>query len=201
MTHLTDMELRAWREGRLEGRDRVIAHLAECDRCGGLLAEMLRTAPPAAGAAPQTLDVETFREAGRNAGVWQAGPRRSWWRHAPALAAAAAIVLAVVYFVPFDRSPSVTRGGESAVRLLRPSDTVTRAGLKFVWEGPDGVYRLRVFDLDSPDTPVIARDDAKSGYEPADDERAKLRTGVTYRWFVERPEAGASSPAGRFTIR
>lgn len=197
--HLTDLELRAWREGRQDGRDRIVAHLAACDRCGGRLAELLRTAP--AGAAPSAFDAEEFRAAGRAAGTFRAGPRRSVWRYAPAAAAAAAVIIAAVYLGPLRRETSAVRGGETAVRLVQPSGSIAPSELRFAWEGPPGSYRLRVFDLASSDQPVIARDDAVSGYRPSAEELRRLRAGISYRWFVERPESDAVSPAGRFTLR
>lgn len=197
--HLTDLELRAWHDGRDEARDRVVAHLAECDRCGGRLAELLRTAP--VDAAPSAFDAEEFRAAGRAAGTFRAGPRRSLRRSVPAAAAAAAVIVAAVYLGSLRRETPQVRGGSGAVVLVQPSGTIAPSALRFAWEGPSGSYRLRVFDLASPDQPVIARDDAVSGYRPSAEELRRLRPGVSYRWFVERPESDAVSPAGRFTLR
>lgn len=198
--HLSTDDLRLWRDGQGSDRDRIVAHLATCDDCGARLAELLRTAP--ACAAPTAFDVGSFRRAGSRAGAKSDRGPRAVWTYAPALAAAAALLLAVLYVALPDRPGGpVFRGDGAEIRLVRPAGTVARADLVFEWTGPDGAYTLRVVDLDAPGAPVLARDDVRTGYTPTSDERAQFRPGVTYRWFVEQPEAGVASPSGRFTVR
>lgn len=197
MTHLSDHELQRWREGHTADRDRIVAHVAACDACGGRLAELVRTAPASGPAS--TFDPASFRDAGLQTGQWRAGARRGPWRYIPVAAAAAAVIVAVVYFGPARRD-AVTRGGADAVRLVQPSGTVDATTLTFTWAGPEGPYGLRVFDPGNITEPVIARDAATTGYQPSPEERARLRAGVSYRWFVES-ESGQTSAAGRFTVR
>ena len=58
MSHLSEDELRRWRDSPSEAdRARVVDHLAACDSCGGVLAELVRSRPLEAAAevtAPQT---------------------------------------------------------------------------------------------------------------------------------------------------
>ena len=198
--HLTLEQMQRWHAEGAGDRDTIVSHLAACDACGLRYAELVRTAAPDTRAA---FDVETFRAAGHRVGHWRLGRRATAWRVSAAAAAAAAVLVAAVYvsYPQFGPAP-VYRGDQSGVRLVQPSGIVDRADLVFVWEGPEGAYRLRVVDLDAPDAPVIARDDVSSGYRPSAGELAALRAGVEYRWFVERPEGDAlTSPAARFSVR
>ena len=197
--HLTQEQMQRWHADGAGDRDAIVSHLAGCDACGQRYAEVVRASPDAGAA----FDVEAFRAAGHRVGRWRLGRRAAGWRMSAAAAAAAAVLFGVVYVAYPPQGPApVYRGDQSGVRLVQPSGLVDRADLMFVWEGPEGAYRLRVVDLDAPDAPVIARDDVTSGYRPAADELAALRAGVEYRWFVERPEGDAlTSPAARFSVR
>ena len=85
VTHLTRDELVRWRDAPHQGdRDRIVLHLAACDDCGALYAELMRTRP--ATAAAEVLAPAAFAKAGL-----KAGPTRpaAWRRVANLLAAAA----------------------------------------------------------------------------------------------------------------
>lgn len=209
--HLALDELRRWRdEPAPADRDRIVSHLAVCDACGARYAELVRTAPPAS--LESGFDPELFRKRGYR--VSPGGAPR-WWRAAPGirtlapLAAAAMLVIAgIAYFAaPPPPAERVVRGGQSGVQLVRPvGDSVPVTELRFEWSAPEGTagYALHVVDLASLDEPVISRDGVTSGYAPTADERQRLQTGITYRWYVEYRTAGggtAVSPAATFSIR
>lgn len=206
--HLDHDDLRQWRDDpQSSDRDRIVAHLAVCDVCGSRYAEMVRTAPATAVEPP--FGAEAFRARGY---AVLAGPSR--WRKAlrmralVPLAAAAALVFAAGAYLLVPRQPeTVMRGGETGVELVRPSGVTVAAGdLRFEWRAPEDATRqsLFVFDLASLDEPVISREDVRTGYVPTEEERQRLRPGVTYRWFVEHRGPGgstAASPSATFSIR
>jgi hypothetical protein len=67
MTHLTRADLTRWRDAPDPAdRDRIVLHLAECDECGALYADLMRTRPAAAG--PDELEPAAFMKAGFEAG-------------------------------------------------------------------------------------------------------------------------------------
>jgi hypothetical protein len=207
LMHLTVDELRRWREGGTEAdRARIVGHLAVCDACGARYAEVIRTRP--AEAAPARFEPADFVARGER--VFAPGSARRWgWttRWAPALAAALIVVAGLAYVIgrPRERDAAY-RGVGAGVELVRPIDArVAAAELVFEWRADEqlGPFRLRVIDLAAPEKPVIDRENARSGYTPAGDERQRLKPGVMYRWFVEYRSASGgveTSPAGRFEI-
>ena len=205
--HLSAEQLRRWRDGEGEAeRASIVEHLAVCDACSARYAEMVRTRP--IGAAPARFDPADF--AARGEQVF-APPARSRWaitRWTPALGAALAVILGLGYFLVQNNADrdAVFRGAEAGVELVRPVNTrVAAVDLLFEWRADEqlGPFRLRVIDLADPEKPLIDRANIKSGYRPTDAERQRLRSGVSYRWFVEfRSASGGvdTSPAGRFEI-
>lgn len=207
MMHLSADELRRWRDGEAEGdRSRIVAHLAACDTCGARYAEMARTRP--AGAPPARFVPADFVLRGEQVFAPPVRSRVGITRWAPAFGATLIVVLGLGYFLGRDivDPVAVYRGGAKAVELVRPIDTrVPASELVFEWRANErqGPFRLRVIDLAAADTPVIDRENVRSGYRPSDAERQRLKPGVTYRWFVEfRSASGGvdASPAGRFEI-
>jgi hypothetical protein len=203
MTHLTDALLRRWVDaGDAADRDTVLEHIAACDACGARLADLVRTLP--AEAEPAHLEADDFRPRGYEA-LGRPADRRGWI----GLAAAAALALAVgaAYFRAPAMPPPVTRGEAANVTLRHPvGETVDVNALVFEWDasGARGPFRVRVFDLAAPDTPVMTRDDAAPGFAPDRAERQRLTAGVRYRWFVEyTTDSGgtATSSAATFSIK
>lgn len=207
--HLGLEELVRWRDEPSSGqRERIVSHLAVCDECGARFAELVRTAPPAS--VESGFDIDAFRARGYQA----LRGERSGWRAAlgvrtlaPVAAALVLAVAGITYLAAPPPSERVFRGEADGVELIRPAgETVPLDELRFEWRGPTEAarYTLYVFDLASPDAPVINEDDVSSGYQPTAEERSRLQPGLRYRWFIEYREAGGgrrASPAAAFSIR
>jgi anti-sigma factor RsiW len=208
MTHLTPEELRRWRdEGAEVDRQRVVTHLAECDACGARFAELVRT--PSPGALPVRLRPEEFRPRGHRAFAHRQPGLMRWPALHPALAIAATLIVVAgiaALLAPDERSSNpVVRGTTASVVLQAPVGVVTDvSAVSFEWAGEStSGYRLRVFDLSAPATPLIDRDVTGLGYDPTQEERARLRPGGTYHWFVEYQTAAGTatvSPAATFAV-
>jgi hypothetical protein len=185
MTHLTREELqRWWSEGRPADRARVVAHLAECDHCGALYAEVIE-AQPVTPLMPDTPAL-VARAYGVHSGV-QADRGRRWPLPALAgLAAAAMLVAALVLpqLADLARSPArqeeASRG--STLQPLSPVGTVDPP-VVFRWSSPiasDG-YVIEVRD----DTRLMfrLRSDRTVMQLPAE-HAATLVPGRAYSWTV-----------------
>ena len=209
MAHLTRGELVRWRDvGADADRERMVAHLAECDECAAACAELVRTPPLEASDA--VFDPEAFVATGYRA---RARQRRGWralnWRPIALAASVALVVVAVVG--PLWRTGergkrAVLRGVDDTLTLVRPVGDISGAdGLVFEWTSTSaGRYRLTVSDLANLDAPLIARDVTEPRYAPTSTERERLAKGHEYHWFVEYRDTGGrtvSSPAARFQVR
>ncbi len=153
MTHLTRDELVGWRDApNPADRDRIILHLAGCDECGALYADLMRTRPATAG--PETLEPAAFIEAGA-----KAGPVRhrvvSLPRILVPLAAAAIVIFGVTTLLK--REPASFRGADHEVTLAAPSGTIDSGEVSFRWTAtPDTpAQRLLIYALDDPSQPVV----------------------------------------------
>jgi hypothetical protein len=193
MTHLTRDDLLRWRDTPDPAdRDRIVLHLAACDECGAVYAELMRTRPAAAG--PEELVPAAFTKAGADAGpvplarpAPAAGSTRSarWRRFAVPLAAAAIVILGVTTLLK--RDPVSFRGGDSEPRLSAPSGSVDSGALAFQWTTPPDTpaQRLLIYALDDPAQPVVDTRNVTSPFRLAADQAARLRPGVDYRWMIE----------------
>src|SRR5687768_2908730 len=121
MTHLSPEELKTWyQRGNVSDRERVIGHLAECDQCRKSLS-MMAAADTADTSAPAVTAVEAvpLGYAARKA------PERSRWavslRPAYALAAAAVVVLAVMWVTTPDRVNDDNAVRSTELLALAPS--------------------------------------------------------------------------------
>jgi hypothetical protein len=206
--HLSRAALTAWRDRGAGDRERLIAHLAACATCRHLAAELDRERPLDAGAQPVHLRPADFVATGRRAGRPPAHTVRQPWRLA-GLAAAASLVVGAILVPAWFRTPpeSGPRGGGAVVAPVAPVDaTVATDSLAFEWTAgaQAGPLRLVVIALDNAGAPVIDRDVIGSRYAPTADERARLRAGTDYHWFVEYRGAGGGSgvsAAARFRLR
>jgi hypothetical protein len=183
MTHLTRDELVGWRDApNPANRDRIVLHLAACDECGTLYAELMRTRPAAAG--PDALEPATFIKAGTAAGpiLHRTVP---WQRVAIPLAAAAVLILGVTTLLR--REPASYRGADHELTLAAPSGTVDRSALTFQWTVPPATpsQRLLIYALDDPSQPVFDAKNVASPLRLTAEQAARLRPGIDYRWMVE----------------
>jgi len=185
VTHLTREELqRWWTEGHPPDRARVVAHLAECDDCGALYAEVIDAQP----VAPLTPDTPAL--VARAYGVhrrFQADRGRRWPLPALAgLAAAATVVAALALPLLTDRArrPAIEeetpRG--SSLQPLSPVGAVDPP-IVFRWSSP----------IASDGYIVEVRDDARLLFRISSDRTvvelplehaATLAPGRAYSWTV-----------------
>jgi len=206
--HLSRDELIVWRDEGAGDRDRIVTHLAACGACRQVAASLERLRPP--DALPARFVPRDFVARGYSVRPG-AAVRSPWWRFMP-IAAAAAVILAVVFVPAWLRrnqdSASVLRGGDARVTLIRPVDITTPVEeLTFEWKAESGLDRARLsaFDLDNAAEPLIRRDvAAATRYEPTAEERNRLPRGRELYWFVEYGGGGstsATSPAARFRVQ
>jgi hypothetical protein len=202
--HLSASELTRWRDHGEGDRDRIVGHLALCAACRHAAAELERHRPVDGASQFEPRD---FVAQGYRAGSPAA---RSGATRRLVYVAAAAVILLGAVLVPSwwrERSDSALRGGETAVTLVGPVETTVSAqDLAFEWRAESGVDRLRlhVVAIDDPATPLIDRDVNGTRYEPAADERSRLRPGTELHWFIEYRDGGTAtgtSPAARFRVR
>ena len=204
MTHLSDDDLRRWRDGGAESeRARIVSHLAECESCAGRYAAIFRTRPLET---PGTAASEEFKLRGYAA--YRRSSVNRWislFARPAAALATVVLIVAALWTIRDWQAERVYRGGGAGVDLLAPSDGSTVANdVAFQWrvETASGC-RLRVYDPSRPDSPIIDRR-ADPGAQAQAGERERLVAGVTYRWFVECSSADGQrivSTSRRFDIR
>ena len=205
MTHLSREQLEHWRD--LTGtpaddeRRTIVEHLAICQSCAALYAELVRARP--AGAATTRFDPADFVAAGLRAGgqpVQKARPRRRWL--VPLAAAASFLLIVIVVRWPRATETPVTRGS-AVVSAVAPSGTIDRLDA-FVWDAPDGSNRFRLEVLDGSGQPVFEIRVEGRRFDVTPELRTRLRAGVEYQWMVSRLDARGetvdSSPLRRFTV-
>lgn len=207
MNHLTRERLERWRDHGAEAdRQQVISHLAVCDECGALYAEMIRTSP--AGVAAASLNPDQFARRGHR--VYRSAPR-GWrafmWRPIP-IAATTALLLLAALLLPaiFRETPGTStddriRGSE--LQLLEPTGRVP-VPFQFRWRSPIAASSFQLEVYDSQDRRVystrVTGEDAPLGA----DLRRQLQTGAQYRWAVTaldgRGEAIMTSDSQVFVV-
>lgn len=206
MPHLTRDELMAWRDAPAPGaRQRIVGHLAACDACAAVYAELIRTSAP--DTHPQHFDPQAFTSQGYGTLGEPRGRVFVFERKVfIPLAAAAAIVLAI--WLPDRRtagdgsagSPVVMRGGRP--EAVTPSGDVN-GPLEFRWSVSAGATRYAIEVKDAAGRRVFYREtrDEHLTQDAALD--AAVRPGVPYTWTVttldEAGEAVAQSLPQPFT--
>jgi hypothetical protein len=202
-----DLE-RWWTRGDAADRDRIFAHLAECDACivryGALMdARPAETPPltPVADAVPLGLRVPDAQPAD----AWRRSGRA--WQFA-ALGAAAALVLAIVFLPARDSQPPVPDSAVRATRLtlIAPIGTVAIPA-ELRWVSPIAASHYRVEIHDAAERELYAATIEGERLSLPDDLQRLLQPGQEYRWRVTaldpegqpmmRSEAGAFVVAGR----
>lgn len=195
--HLSRAELASWRDHGQGDRDRIVGHLAGCADCRHVAAELERERPLDAGEQPARFRSLDFTAAGRRAGV-RTDPAVVLPRRLAYLATAAILVVAVVVVPGWlrDQRDSTLRGVAAVVTPISPADaTIGIDAIAFEWTATPaaGPLRLVVIALDDAGAPAIDRDVTGTRYAPAPEERARLRAGREYHWFVEYRGAGAGA--------
>ena len=183
MTHLSADELTAWyQQGNVSDRARVIEHLAGCDHCRKALS-LLAAADTADVAAPAVTVAEAvpLGYAARKAATGRS-PWAAWLRPAYALAAAAVVVLAVLWVTTPDRA-----GDDNAVRsteLLALAPSGATGSLEFKWESPFEAARFRVSVHDARGVQVFTAEATGSPLAGSPELKARLVAGGEYTWQV-----------------
>jgi hypothetical protein len=205
MTHLTRDELVAWRDRPDQAlRERVVAHLAVCDACSAMCAELVRTRPAEvvpvrfapADFAPRAYSLQSRRTFG-DARLGRLVPL------------GIAALLAIMVLVPLLRdrpaapaSTAAPRGG--AIGQLRPSGEV-EAPTDLSWESSFPAYNYRVEVKDSRGVVLLSRSVASRRIEASADIWRRFRLDEPYSWTVTALDSSgepmATSEPHTFTIR
>jgi hypothetical protein len=185
MTHLTREELQQWwRHGASGARDRIVAHLAECDECGALYGEVI-------DADPAPLDAAAARDASPRGYSAYRRPRRIFgvdWR-VLAVSGAAAVLL-LVAIVPALLGPSgrfePDGGGIRGTSLqpLAPIGTVAPP-VQFRWASPVNAARYVVEVREEGVEQILftVTSDTESVALPRE-QLGRLTPGRAYSWVV-----------------
>jgi hypothetical protein len=199
MTHLSADELKAWyQQGRIADRERVIDHLAGCDQCRKALS-VIAAADTAEIAAPVLTAAEAVplgyaaRKAAPGRSRWAA-----WLRPAYALAAAAVVVLAVLWVATPDRVSDDNAVRSTELLALAPSGAT--GSLDFTWESPFEAARYRLTVRDAQGLVIFTGETAGSAFGGGAALGEKLTAGTEYLWQVAALDrAGAVIAESRAT--
>jgi hypothetical protein len=206
MTHLTREELQRWWDNGLPAdRDRIVGHLAECDECGRLYAEVIDAQPVDAAGVPAPEPAVTARA--YRAFTPSATTSRTWsTRSIVVYAAAAALALAAsipVVRIVRDRwqGDDGTIRGTSLV-ALEPIGVAGRP-IQFRWASPVNAPRYTVEVRDQDRRLVLTIPTTALEVTLTSDQAGALPTGV-YSWQVVASTAEGDeimrSPAATFSV-
>ncbi len=198
LTHLTPEELLSWRDQpEAAHRDRVVRHLASCNECAALCAELIRTRP--AELVPSRFAPADF--ASRGYGVHRRGLGGA--RLGTLVPLAAAALLAIVILVPLlqDSEDQGVPGG--GIEIVAPTGEV-RGPLEFSWRSATPAYQFRVNVKDENGGEVLSRSSTAPRIPPSADISVRFAPGKRYMWTVTALDRtgeaiGLSDPAS-FTI-
>ena len=201
MTHLTRDELASWRRTAAEAdRDRIVGHLAACDACAGMYADIIRDA---VDERPAHFNAADFRDAGYRVLAPTRRPLLLRPRVLFPLGVAAALVAAV--WVPTLRrtvdvpaTPAqVMRGG--APVTIAPSGEVSGA-VEFRWTAPAGADRYAIEVKDQAGRRVFYRETRDDRLAVDAAAVAALPQGTRLLWTVSTLD-GAGEPIAQSAPR
>lgn len=189
MSHLTRDELTRWRdEAPPAERDHIVGHLATCDTCGALYAELVRTRPAkhfATKLRPADFVARGYRAyAPAKAGAWTFRDWRVW----STVAAAVVVIVTGTLLTPsVDRGSKPLAGGSevrgTSIQVLSPIGIVTPP-VTFRWSSP---VRATTYSLEVRDETQALVHSAKVRAEEAP-LPSNLQNGLTpggrYFWVV-----------------
>lgn len=182
MTHLTADELTAWYEhGNAADRERVIGHLAECDTCRKALSARAASVEPEISRPVVSIDDVIQRGyAARTPAA--ARTRAGWLRPLYGLAAAAVIVLAVLWVTapPRTQDEGAVRGADLiAVAPLGQADA-----RQFAFNSPLQAASYRVTVRDAKGELLFTMTTRGLSVVPDQSLRGRLAAGESYTWSV-----------------
>ena len=188
MMHLSPDELKLWFErGQAADRERVITHLADCDTCRQSLSAlaMAETSEPESTPALTVADAVPHGYAARKP-AHGTGSWFGWLRPAYGLAAAAVLVVTVMWLVP-GRGPDDGGVRSSALLAVAPVGTATAAA--FRWESPFEAAKYRITIRDAGGA-LIGWWDAAASPSPIEPPLlSRLNKDQSYSWQVAALDA------------
>ena len=194
MTHLSAEEIRSWYEhGKADDRTRVIGHLAECETCRRALSTY------AAAAEPETtstlVSITDAVPRGYAAKKQAPPPARTFASLRPlyGLAAAAVVVVAVMWVTSLNRTPESDTVRSTELVGISPDGVANAAEFRFASPFRASRYRLTVRDAagvlvastDAPDTPITLDRS----------QRDRLVAGQEYSWVIAALDAAGETIA------
>lgn len=196
MTHLTRAELVAWRDTPAElDRGRIVGHLAECDACTALYAELIRARAPEPAAAH--FDREAFAKRGYGAVDAPSGRLLVFQRKLFIPLAAAAALLLVLWLPSTRRAAEesgdpapVMRGGRPHAEA--PAGAV-RGPIEFRWTSPVPADRYAVEVKDAAGQRVFYRETRDTALRADASLDGALRPGVRFSWTVTALDAAGEA--------
>lgn len=198
MTHLTRADLVAWRDTPAElDRGRIVGHLAECDACSALYAELIRTRAPE----PATAHFDREAFARRGYGAVQTPPGRVlvFQRKLFIPLAAAAALLLVLWLPSTRRTVEEGRDPAPVMRGGRP-DALAPAGqvggpIEFRWTSPMAADRYAVEVKDAAGQRLFYRETRDTRLAADAALESALRPGVRFSWTVTALDAAGEALA------
>jgi|GEM_PF-2363354 len=185
-----------------EGREAVEDHVARCERCLSIVADVVISARPLAGATLETPPVELERQL---EGRPMARPTRARpflerladalfsYRAAGAVAAASVVALVVLWVGHQDRypieGPSVVREGPAHLEgpvLLEPAgETRDTDPVRFRWEACPEAQHYVIVVVNADSGRIVVREAVSSPEYTLPVERLVRSGGDHYEWLVE----------------
>lgn len=198
MTHLSAEEIKAWYEhGKATDRSRVIGHLAECETCRKTLSAYAAGAEPDVHAPVVSIEEAVQRGYAARKAI---APAQSvkWLRPLYGLAAAAAIVVAVLWLTP-NRAvdDGAVRGSE--LHALSPIGASNMSAFTFTSPFQASRYRVTVRDVNGVLVMTADTRDMRLAVDAATRER--FVAGQDYMWVVTALDATGETIAASAPVK
>jgi hypothetical protein len=197
MTHLSREELQRWWEhGHPAERERIVAHLAECDQCGALYGQILDTRPVDGDAQTSAPDLVA-----RARGAYRARRRPGFWSPGRLVAYGAAAALLPAVAIPAFRNAVLPVVGDrhdirgTSLQALDPVGEITPP-VRFRWASPIDAPRYAVEVRDAERRLVFSLPSGPDELSLGTDRLAELEPGRQYTW-----EAIALTAEGEEMVR
>ena len=182
MTHPSSDELRTWFERGGGDRARMIGHLAECETCRKALSALAANAEPAADAAPVISIADAVPRGYAALKSTPAARPVAWRRRMYGLAAAAVILLAVIWV----SSPAKV-SDDNTVRsseLVGLSPISAGDAAVFTFASPFQASRYRLTVRDASGALVLSMEGQDGSIAVDRSVRDRLTAGQSYAWVI-----------------
>jgi hypothetical protein len=201
MTHLSSAEIETWYEqGTAADRARVIGHLAECETCRKALSAYAAAAEPGVLAPLVSMEEAVPRGYAAKSATTHVPARSSgWWRPLYGLAAAAVLVIAIVWVAVPDRAIDDDTVRGSDLQGLSPLGSSNASEFRFASPFRASRYRLTVRDASGAQVLTADADDMRVAVDAAT--RSRLVAGQEYSWVVIALDAAGETIAESAPVR